>query len=320
MAIPIIPFQIPTQFIAAWQSGALQQVGALLKDVDTGRIVAHLQETGAFQQSVTSLASGPIGLGANVLGQGIGLVQNHQMGKQLTAIQSSLGAMQSIQMLTAVSSVVGIGVTVASTAIILSKLKAVDHKLSSLEQSLEKLPAEWRALNLRKTLGDVETQLERLQEVPTRKDAAPVLHKVEEQLHAGFNALHTGVRQVVAEVEIDAELLQTLLAALAISGSAQIKALYQMDETQAALQRAQTQSSKMQTLAIEMPRDRLSQRLIGGAETAQQIAEQASQVRLIMASRPALTQRLITLDISGPAYLNALKEEQEIPLLVLPAD
>ena len=319
MITPIIPFQIPQQFIAAWNSGALQQVGALLKDVDTGQIVAHLQETGAFQHSVAGLAGGPVGLAASVAGQAVGVLQNHQMGKQLTAIQSSLGAMQSIQTLTAVSSVVGIGVTVASTAIILSKIQAIDHKISSLEQSLEKLPAQWRTLNLRNTLGEVETQLERLQEVPARKDTRPVLHKVEEQLHSGFNALHSGVRQVVAEIEIDPEMLQTLLAALAISGSAQIKALYQMDEIEAALQRAQTQSGKMQDLALEMPRDRLSQQLIGEAETASQIAEQASQIRLIMASRPALTQRLISLNVSGPAYLNALEEELENPLLVLPA-
>lgn len=320
MVTPFIPFQIPHQFIAAWNSGALQQVGALLKDVDTGQIVAHLQETGVFQKSISSLAGGPIGMAASALGQGVGVFQNHQMGKQLTAIQSSLGTMQTIQTLTAVSSVVGIGVTVASTAIILSKLKTIDHKIASLEQSLAKLPSEWRALNLRKTLGDVETQLERLQEVPARKDATPVLHKVEEQLHCGFNALHTGVRQVIAEVEIDAEMLQTLLAALAISGSAQIKALYQMDETKAALQRSQTQSRRMQELALEMPRDKLCQRLIGGEETALQIAEQASQVRLIMASRPALTQRLISLDVPGHAYLKRLEDEQESPLLVLAAD
>ena len=319
MVSPQIPFHIPQQFIAAWNSGALQQVGALLKDVETGQIVGHLQETGAFQNAIGSLAGGPVGSVANVTGQAVGLAQNHLMAKQLMALQSSLGSMQSMQMLTAVSSVVGIGVTVASTAVILSKMQAIDHKISTLEQSLEKLPAEWRALNLRNTLGEVETQLERLQEVPTRKDAGPVLNKVEEQLHSGFNALHSGVRQVVAEIEIDPEVLQTLLAALAISGAAQIKALYQMDETETALQRAQMQSSKMLALALEMPRDKLSQRLVGGADAALQIAEQASQVRLVMASRPALTQRLIDLGISGPNYLNVLEDEQETPLLVLPA-
>jgi hypothetical protein len=145
------------------------------------------------------------------------------------------------------------------------------------------------------------------------------LQRVEEELHSGFNALHSGVRQVVAEVEIDAELLQTLLAALAVSGSAQFKALYQMDDTRAALQRAQTQSAKMQSLAFEMPKDKLKRRISGDSTVASQIAGQASEIRLIMASRPSLTENLISRDVSGFRYLKALEDEQECPLLVLPS-
>lgn len=319
MVTQTIPFQIPQKFIAAWQDGTLEQVGALLKNVDTGKVVGHLQETGALQHASATFSAGPVGLVASTASQAVGLVQNHQLGKQLTAMQNSLGSMQSLQMLTAVSSVVGIGVTVASTAIILSKMKAIEGTLSTIEQTVEKLPSQWRDLNLRKTLEKMETQLERLQEVPARKDAKPVLQRVEEELHSGFNAIHSGVRQVVAEVEIDTELLQTLLAALAVSGSAQFKALYQMDDIEAALQRAQTQSAKMQSLAFEMPKDKLKRRMIEDSKVASQIADQASEIRLIMASRPSLTENLISRDVSGLQYLRALEEEQESPLLVLPS-
>jgi len=241
------------------------------------------------------------------------------MGHQLTAIQDSLGAMQSLQMLTAVSSVVGIGVTVASTAIILSKMKSIEGTLSGIEQKIDRLPSQWRDLNLAKTLGRIETQLERLQEVPLRKDAGPVLQKVEEELHSGFNDLHSGVRQVVAEAEIDADLLQTLLAALALAGSAQFKALFELDDTKAALQRAQTQSAKMQSLAFEMPKDLMARRISGEPERAAQVSASAGQIRMIMASRPSFTENLIARDVSGFQYLRALDEEQESPLLVLPS-
>ena len=319
MNTPIIPFQIPQHFIAAWQSGALEQVGALLKDVDTGKIVGHLQETGVFQHGASALIGGPIGMTASVASQAIGHYQNHMMGHQLTAIQDSLGAMQSLQMLTAVSSVVGIGVTVASTAIILSKMKSIEGTLSGIEQKIDRLPSQWRDLNLAKTLGRIETQLERLQEVPLRKDAGPVLQKVEEELHSGFNDLHSGVRQVVAEAEIDADLLQTLLAALALAGSAQFKALFELDDTKAALQRAQTQSAKMQSLAFEMPKDLMARRISGEPERAAQVSASAGQIRMIMASRPSFTENLIARDVSGFQYLRALDEEQESPLLVLPS-
>lgn len=248
------------------------------------------------------------------------LVQNRSMGKQLTEIQASLGSMQSLQMLTSVSSVDGIGVTVANTAIISSKMKAVDGKLSTIEQAIENLLTQWRDMNLRKALGQVETQLERLQEVPARKGTNPVLQAVEAELHSCFNTLHTGVSQVFVEAQIDPDLLQTLLEALVISAAAQFKALYQMDETEAALRRAQTQSGKMQTLAFEMPKDKLSQRLGGDGTIASQIADQSSQIRLVMASRPSLTQNVLNRDISGRRYLDVLEEENESPLLILPCE
>lgn len=316
---PIIPFQIPQEFIAAWQSGTLEQVGALLKNVDTGKIVGHLQETGALEHGASALLGGPAGVAVSMTFQAASMFQNHQMGRQLTAIEESLGAMHSLQLLTAVSSVVGIGVTVASTAIILSKMKAIEGALSGIEQKVDRLPSQWRELNLSKTLEKIETQLERLEEVPVRKDARPVLQKVEEELHSGFNDIHSGIRQVVAEAEIDPDLLQTLLAALAVSGSAQFKALLEMDDTEAALQRARTQSAKMQSLAFEMPRDLLARRINGEPELASQISGHAAQIRLVMASKPSLTENLIARDLSGLRYLRVLEEEKENPLLVLPS-
>jgi type III secretion system FlhB-like substrate exporter len=92
-----------------------------------------------------------------------------------------------------------------------------------------------------------------------------------------------------------------------------------MDDTRAALQRAQTQSAKMQSLAFEMPKDKLKRRISGDSTVASQIAGQASEIRLIMASRPSLTENLISRDVSGFRYLKALEDEQECPLLVLPS-
>ena len=62
-----------------------------------------------------------------------------------------------------------------------------------------------------------------------------------------------------------------------------------------------------------------SQRLNGGEKSALQIAEQASQVRLIMASQPALTRSLIFLNVPSRKYLSRLEIAQESLLLILAA-
>lgn len=42
-------FEVPRQFVAQVASGQVDRFGAILKEVATGRIVGHLQETGAMQ-------------------------------------------------------------------------------------------------------------------------------------------------------------------------------------------------------------------------------------------------------------------------------
>ena len=51
---PTFLFEIPALLLEGVQSGALRQVGALITDPATGRIVAHLQQTGAARDLAVS--------------------------------------------------------------------------------------------------------------------------------------------------------------------------------------------------------------------------------------------------------------------------
>ena len=107
-----IPFDIPSQLRAAYEAGELVRRGGLLKDAATGRIVTHLQETGALQKVLqTGLSFDPTG--ATSL---IGMAQNTAIIGKLNAMQAMMGTLQVLQVASLASSVVGIGVTAASTA------------------------------------------------------------------------------------------------------------------------------------------------------------------------------------------------------------
>lgn len=318
MITSAIPFIVPANFQAALSIGNVVRYGSVLKDSATGRIVAHLQETGMLQKVFQSgLPFNPLDPIGAVTGL-IGVVQNEQIKRRIDVMQSMLGGMQTLQVASLVSSVVGIGVTVASTAIILHRLKAVDAGLATIEGKINALPAQWRDLDLHKTLTRVETQLERLQEISARQDPRPVVQKAEEALHEGFNILHAGVKQLVAEVTIDERMLQSLLAGLALCGGAQIKSLFWLDEKEAARERSRRQVDKLQELAFLMPRDVLSTRLQGGADAARQISQDASEIRLRIASQPALSEMLIQMGVNGRTYLERVEQEEEQPLLILP--
>ena len=52
---PIYLFEIPAALQAAVQNGISKQVGALITNPSTGRIVAHLQQTGAARDLAMTL-------------------------------------------------------------------------------------------------------------------------------------------------------------------------------------------------------------------------------------------------------------------------
>lgn len=318
MISQVIPFVAPaaSKFTVV---GELVRYGALLKDSATGRIVAHVQETGILQKALqTGLSFNPLDPISAVTGV-IGVMQNEQIKKRLDVMQDMLEGMQVLQLANLASSVAGIGVTAAGTAIILHRLKAVDAGLRDVIGRIDALPAQWRDLQLNSALTAIETQLERLQEVSGRQDPRPVVQKAEETLHHGFNTLHAGIKQVVAEVSIDEKLLRSLLSGLALCGGAQIRALYWLDDKETAGKRARRQVGKLEELAFLMPRDTMATKLKGGANAAETIARDASEIRRRASAQPMLSDLLTEMNISGRTYLERVEGEEEQPLLLLPA-
>ena len=308
-----IPFDIPTQFRAAVAAGDLTPNGALLKDAVTGRIVAHLQETGALQKALQSgLSFDPTG--ATGL---IGIAQNAAITSKLNAMQAMMGTMQMLQVATLASSVIGIGVTAASTAMILNRLNQVDKAIGGLEASVADLPSKWREMDLRAKIVTVRTSLERLQEAEVRPDADSVVKSVEERLSYVFDEIHSGLVEVVIQARVDAGLVRSLLASLALCGSAQIKSLLWLDMKEAAEIRSRHQVAKLEDLAFLMPRDLMRDRLGNVQTTALGISQDFSEIRMRIASQPSLARTLIAREINGREYIKRVEKEETEPYLLL---
>ncbi len=313
-----IPFEIPTQFRTAVAAGDVIRRGALLQDAASGRILAHVQETGGLQRLVDlATFTSPFNPVDTALGI-FNVVQNEQIKKRLNVMQGMMGTLQAIQLATLISSFVGIGVTVASTAIILSRLKAISNGLDAISKVTKEFPTELNINRLRSVLTGIETQLERLDEISDRQDPQSVVKTVEEKLHKGFNILNTEVTILLRSETINVALIKALLTGLALCGSAQCKALLLLDDKKTLCTRTRNQIQKLEELAFLMPRDVLECRHRIEADAAKQLSSDASETRMRFTSVLSLGEQLIRMDINGREYLEYAERENENPVLLLP--
>jgi len=328
-----IPFVIPKEFARAGSridpaAGILRR-GALLMDESTGRILGHLQETGALRELVNQQGSGGLGKLVDVglsLGGGpldaatgiYGLVQNEQIKARLAAMQTMMGNLQTLQIATLASSVVGIGVTVASTMMILKRLRDLKTDLARIEDAVDRIPAQLTINTLIDVLIVIETQLERLEEASVRRNPRPVLEEAEAALHEGFNAIVTRLQMLQGQGGLDAAWLAALFRGLALCGAAQSQVLLQLDDAAALVRRTRGQIGKLEQLAFTLPQDVLEIDLGIAPPTAERLAAEAAETRLRFASTLMLAEQLQVQSIPGPKYLAKAAAEEEQPLLVLP--
>ncbi len=326
MAVEKILAEVPAMLVQRVQSGAAERVGMIVRDTASKQILAHLQETAATQtifnkvlavgaNQATGIISQPI---ATLTGLGT-LIQNEQIKGRLNTLTSMIGGMQAIQMATLVTSVAGIGVTAASTAMILSRLQVIDTGLSDLRSEIQANREHREDFDIKRVLSGIQTRLERIEETSSSHAPEAEIRASEEKLHEGFNDLEHGMQYVLARDTISPEFLLQMLAALSLAGSAQIKCLIWLDEKQRASDRAVKLFQSMSRLTQYVPADVLSQKLGSDPDITNMVLGISSEVRMRVAAIPSLSAVLLAGNIHGRAYIDRLEQETDSDMLMLPA-
>lgn len=302
-----------------------ERVGMIVRDSATKKIIAHLQETSATQDLVRRVVAHGGGLVKSISPDPVGfatgmatIVQNEQIKRRLDVLQNMMGGLQALQIATLVTSVAGMGVTVASTALILSRMKELSTGLEDLRDQIERTRKKAEDWDLGQTLRAAETQLQRMSEAELSRNPQSVIESSEHELHKCFAELQRGTRTVLARAEVSPEFLTMLLSAISISGSAQIRALIWLEEPKRAKARAESLFSDMQVVALDMPQDRLAEKIGGTFDAARQIDHLWTESRLRMASVPSLIASMRAQELSGRDYLEIAEAETEETLLILP--
>ncbi len=159
-------FEVPRQFVAQVASGQVDRFGAILKEVATGRIVGHLQETGAMQGALAN-ALNPFAAPFSLISAGSSLAANVQLYRVDQKIERTIQMLSGLQTVGAVNVALaglGLGVSVASFAYVKRRMDKIEHKLDGILAVTQRVLDEQRALELERLETDLDAQLDLAEE------------------------------------------------------------------------------------------------------------------------------------------------------------
>lgn len=149
----MIPYlrEVPLHLITAVHSGDMQVYGSIIRSMDTGKIVGHLQETRAVHEMVSSSVGsallGPIGPMVDIGLKVVTIYQNKQ-------IKAAINVLKNLQIANLAVGVAGIGVSVAGFAVIAHKINALDKKIDMQGELLKNIASGIEKLEQRQVRSD----------------------------------------------------------------------------------------------------------------------------------------------------------------------
>lgn len=318
-------FIIPPDLQSAFELGKIVRRGALLINADGGGIVAHLQETGAISALASTLSgvANPVAAVGNLVTGAVQVFQNEQIKSRIDLLQSSLGALQSLQVAALATSVFGLGVSIAGTMLICKRLDGLAAQSAAMRDEVAGLRGLLHADRMEESLVDVKTHVERIDSATARANPGPVLQAAEQALHEANGIFDHAFRKLAAGETIPTHALGVVLHGLTLTATVRIKSLFLMDEVQIARDAAERQLRNLGELTILLPQDLLARKIVGvddGAMVASNLSKDLAEARDRLAGIPSLLDRLHSTGLRPSAYLAAAEREKDAPIMFLLPD
>jgi hypothetical protein len=172
----MIPFEIPDKWLDLVLRGDVIRDGVNLIWKNSGRIAGHVQETGQLARALG---------GANPITAVLQTASSLTANVQLEQVKSMLHTVQLLSGATLVTSLVGVGVSVAGFAIIAKRLGTMQHTLRGLEAGLGEVARLARRAELRaqvESLSTLDARLTLADQAWTRSDRQRVWEDLDRPL------------------------------------------------------------------------------------------------------------------------------------------
>jgi hypothetical protein len=168
----IFLYKIPFKHSAAFNAGAVERFGAILKNTSTGQIVGHMQPTGALS-GVLNGAMAPISnltSGLTPLGSAVSMIQNNQILTAVREIQTALPLLKGLGAGTLLFSGAGLGVSVATLVVMQKRLTAIENRLTEISAQVDRVTDDRRDDELHELMYKVKGAMEEAYDLNHRKD------------------------------------------------------------------------------------------------------------------------------------------------------
>ena len=144
---------VPAKLLAAVAAGDAYVDGAVVKDVVTNQILAHMQPT-------QRLANQVLNVGLNTVANPVTMVSSLVNNVQLLQVKHMVEALQQVATIGAAASVLNLGVSVGGFALVLRSLNKLDGKVDGVARQVSEMLANQHA----DFMGKVQHALRRAEE------------------------------------------------------------------------------------------------------------------------------------------------------------
>lgn len=320
-------FQVPAEFQYGIATKSLERFGAIIKDSQTGKIVAHLQETSLGQQLVSSLTGSPF----SALDTASSLVANAQLAK----LKKMVEGLQVLQYANLGVGLAGIGVSVVGFAVVSKKLSSIKQTLEKLSHKIDQKFAELYLNQLYRDLHSLRGVLEGIE--ATKRLSAPKAELL--SAASRLSELRSGIRgHIEYQLQLntfDEQLFTQLTSALLLSDNARVEAYLLADEYDSAHYNSVSIADSYSELFDELtPYDLSQKRLIKHQDLRERASGESRNkttgvknlvtglrdVTDAAMTKPILIEELDARGIPGHHYIRSLKDETEEPVVLLRFD
>jgi hypothetical protein len=329
-----IPFSLPLQFASGLADGSIIRIGTLLKDTGTGRILAHVQESGLAQKLFmgSGLSGGippftPVGAAL----KGVEVASSLAANAQLYQLKGMIENLQLLQYANIGISAAGLGVSVIGFVLINKKLKGLESDITQLSAKMDRHFQELGERHLRQHFSKLYTLFERAEQAALLPNPAREWLTIEGQLAEESGFLQGEIGYHLTQDNFNQEWFNKMTTALTLSNSARIQCLFRANEMPAAHHASsviaqhyielfdpisETQlAHKMTAHATEAQADEL-QAFRRNQQQAGQLLAGLQEMTDCAETKPMLIDNLISKHITGPEFLQTLEAETEQPILL----
>jgi len=322
-----IPFEVPGAFASGLADGSLTRIGTLIKNTGTGRIIAHVQETGIGQQLVSGFVGSPFSP-SSALNAGSSFVAN----AQLSQLKRMVEGLQILQYANLGVAVAGLGVSIVGFAVISMKLKKIEQSIEHLSQKIDLRFEEFYERQLRRDLSKIRGMFERIELAQRLSDPRIELHSVASSLTEASSTLRDQLEFRLSLNTFDEQLFSLLSQSMMLCDTARVEAYLLAEEFDSAHLAANNIAAVYSELfddlsPYELAAKRQIEHSVARGKTLSELRRDRVGMQDLVAgvrditdaamTKPYLIETLEEQDISGSDYIKRLRSEREQPVLLL---